>query len=203
VLAREPRADGTELVHLEHHGARVDAVFRPANPSRRGLVSLPEVGAYRLDRLLELDLVPVAVRRDIDARSGSLRLDVGALPDDRQRRGQAQGADAWCPLQDQFNLSYAFDALVGSEARASSAVRYATPSWQLVLTDNRRMLGSDAQPPDHLRTARIDIPTELAARLEGLTAEVLAARLGDVLDGGQRAAILARRDWLLRRADAR
>jgi hypothetical protein len=203
VTTRAPRADGTELLRLEHRGAVVEAVFRPAAAARGEATLLPEVAAYRLDRMLELDLVPVAVRREVDGRSGSLQLDVARLPDDGQRMSQRQGADAWCPLPDQFNLMYAFDVLAGAEARPPSGARYMVPSWQLVLTENRRMLGTDPDPPAHLRGVRIDLPAGLAQRLAALTEETLAARLGDVLGERQRAALLARRDNLLRSAAAR
>jgi hypothetical protein len=194
LAVRRRGADGTEIVELEHAGELVTAVFRPAPP--RGTRSLPEVAAYRLDRLLELDLVPVAVRREVDGRWGSLQLPVDDLLTDQERTSQS-AADAACPLRDQFNLMYVFDALAYNEGRSRQSVRYRRDGLQLVLTDNRRMFGTQSERPPYLRAQAIEIPEYLEARLASLTAEVLTERLRDVLTERQLAALLVRRDLLL------
>jgi hypothetical protein len=202
VAARTPGADGTERLRLERDGVLVDAVFRPAAARARGAESLPEVAAYRLDRLLELDLVPVAVRRELDGRVGSVHLPVDGLPDDRQR-ATAQASDASCPLLDQFNSMYAFDVVAHNEGRSPASMRYSPDNWQLVLTDHRELFDTGTELPEYLREVRIEIPAYLETRLARLDAAVLAERLGDVLDERQLAAILARRDRLLAGAPAR
>ena len=88
IVTTARRANGTELVQLDRNGELVAAVFRAA-PESLGVTELPEVAAYRLDRLLELELVPVAVRREIDGRVGALQLDVGDLPTEAQRASPA------------------------------------------------------------------------------------------------------------------
>jgi calcineurin-like phosphoesterase family protein len=196
VVARKPGTDGAELLELDRDGALAAAVFRPSS-ARRGLATLPEVAAYRLDRLLELDLVPVTVRREIDGRVGSLQLDVRDLPSERQRASQG-AADARCPLRDQFDAMYAFDVLGYGDSRSADAIRY-TDGLQLVLADNARLFAATTTMPPHLRNAEIRVPNYLAAKLAALSAESLAQTLGDVLDERQRGAILARRDLLLGR----
>jgi hypothetical protein len=196
IATRSRAADGVELLELDRDGARVAAVFRPASSQRR-FAALPEVAAYRLDRLLTLDLVPVAVRREIGGRIGSLQLDARGLPSERQRASQGV-ADAQCPLRDQFDAMYLFDMLAYGDSRSADAMRY-TDGLQLVLTDNARLFGTVAAAPPHLRNTEIRVPSYVAAKLEALTAESLAQALGDVLDQRQRAAILARRDLLLGR----
>ncbi len=202
VTARTARSDGTELLQLEQTGLRVTAVFRPA-ATNRSAPALPEVAAYRLDRLLELDLVPVTVRRALDDHVGSLQLDVTELPDDARRVAEGAGAESWCPLQDQFNLMYAFDWLAGNPGRSRDEIRYVPEGWRLVLTGNRRLFGLGTDAPTYLRATRIEIPGRLGARLKNLSTELLATELGDVLDERQRGAILARRDRLLAPATRR
>jgi hypothetical protein len=196
VATRMRRADGTELLRLERGGVAVDAIFRPAGVPRRGPASLPEVAAYRLDRMLELDLVPVTVRRELDGRAGSVQLYVDSLPDDRRRLSE-QASDAFCPLSEQFNLMYAFDMLTHNEGRTPAGMRYEPGSWQLVLTDNRALFGTSAEPASYLRDVRIEIPERLVTLLGRLDRAGLADQLGDVLDDRQRAAILTRRDRML------
>jgi hypothetical protein len=197
VMTRARRADGSEDLQLDRRGELVAAVFRPA--PRRGRAVLPEVAAYRLDRLLELDLIPVAVRREIDGRVGTVQLDTDELPNEQQRSSRPSTTEPWCPLREQFNLMYVLDALAHNEGRSAASMRYVPPSWQLVLTDNRRMFEIHRGLPVYLRTVAIEVPGGLAERLETLTEELLAQRLGDVLDERQRTAILARRDNLLAR----
>jgi hypothetical protein len=196
VTTRTRRADGTELLRLERGGVAVDAIFRPAGVPRRGPASLPEVAAYRLDRMLELDLVPVTVRRELDGRAGSVQLYVDSLPDDRRRLSE-QASDAFCPLNEQFNLMYAFDMLAHNEGRTPAGMRYEPGSWQLLLTDNHGLFGTGAEPAAYLRDVRIDIPERLVMLLGRLDRAQLAERLGDVLDDRQRGAILTRRDRML------
>jgi hypothetical protein len=192
IAAAAPGLDGAERVTLERGGERIEAVFSPA---RRGAGTLPEVAAYRLDRVLGLDLVPVAVRRDVGGRPGALSLPLDGLPSERDRRRQ-NGVDAWCPLVEQFNLMYAFDALAHHDARSPESVRYGE-GLQLALTENTAAFGTRTDRPEHLRGVVIDVPPDLRARLSSLTPDVLDERLGDVLDQRQRAAILTRRDRLL------
>jgi hypothetical protein len=196
VLSRTPRSDGTELWQLERNGDAVNAVFRPA--PRRGFAALPEVAAYRLDRLLDLDLVPVTVRRENEGRVGSLRLDDSRLPNERQRAANAS-AEASCPLLDQFNAMYVFDILTHNDGRRPESMRYRAADWSLVLTDNQGLFSLATDVPAYLRQAPVQIPAHLATLLRGLDEATLATSLGDVLDAPRRTALLERRDRLLAR----
>jgi hypothetical protein len=90
-----------------------------------------------------------------------------------------------------------FDWLAGNPGRMRDEIRFVTEGWRLVLTGNRRLFGLGTDEPVYLRTAQIEVPGYLGARLKALNAELLGAQLGDVLDERQRAAILTRRDRLL------
>jgi hypothetical protein len=199
IAAQSSREDGTRVLRLMHGGGEIEALFAPLGAQRRGERFVPEVAAYRLDRLLDLELVPVAVLRDVDGQLGAVYLDQAALPDEAARVAQRAGGDAWCPLADQFGLMYVLDSLAGSEGRQGAEVRYEPASWQLVLTGNRRMFGTAKDVPANLRAAPIDPSPTLIERLRGLDAAKLSAALGDVLDARRQQALLARRDRLLAR----
>jgi hypothetical protein len=192
VLSRTARADGTELWELERGGTAVAAVFRVG--PRSG--ALADVAAYRLDRLLELDLVPVAVRRDSDGQVGSLQLDVTALPTETQRAVDL-GADAACPLRDQWNAMYVFDVLAHNDERRPETMRYRRSDLALVLTNNEGLFGTATDMPLYLRQTRVEVSEYLATRLRRLDESSLAQALGDVLEASQRTALLARRDLLI------
>ena len=135
----EPKATDDmlgEVVNVSHDGTTVSALFVP-NPRRRGLV--PELAAYRLDRFLELGMVPVTVARDFNGKSGVLQF----LPDQRvnekQRHEASGGGGAWCPLPEQWNAMYTFDALLHNPRARSGA--HALQPRQLSVVPNRPTLG--------------------------------------------------------------
>ena len=70
VAADTPRADGTRALQLAYRGTTIDAVFEPLVAQRRGERTAAAVAAYRVDRLLGLDLVPVTVLRAMEPRPG-------------------------------------------------------------------------------------------------------------------------------------
>jgi hypothetical protein len=199
IAARAAAGGATESLQLVQGGVTVAAIFTPAERARGGVLFAPEVAAYRLDRLLDFDLVPPAVLREIDGRVGSVTVDLGEWPDERARAAAGQ-ADALCPLEDQIELMYAFDILVHNEGRRLEDMRY-SPGLQLALTDNRRLFGAQTRDrPAYLRTAEPELSPLAVTRLRALTPELLAERFGDVLDENRRSALLERRDRLLEAA---
>ena len=187
VLRRTPRGNGTELWELESGGTRVAAVFRFG--PRRGFAALPDVAAYRLDRLLELDIVPVTVRRENDGRVGSLTLDAATLSTEAQRAADP-AAEPTCPLRDQWRAMLVFDALAHNDGRSAAEVRYRRSDWSLVLTNNENLFGTAADVPAYLRRENLEVSAYLAERLRTLDEPSLAQSFGDVLDAPRRAALL-------------
>jgi hypothetical protein len=196
IASRTKRDDGTVQLKLTDGSRDIDALFEPA-AGRRGARFMPAIAAYRLDTLLGFDLVPVAVKREIDGVVGAIYLDPGRLPDETARVAQREGGDAWCPLADEFASMSVFDALAGGSGRLPTELRYSPGSWQLALTGNRRLFATSTSMPGYLRAQPLDVSSALAARLRALDAQAAAAALGDVLDARRVQAILARRDLLL------
>ena len=196
IASRTKLDDGTVKLKLAPGGAELDALFEPAS-GRPGSRFAPAVGAYRLDKLLGFDLVPVAVQRAVDGMPGAVYLDPGGLPDESARVGERSGADAWCPLADQFASMYVFDALAGSEGRGPADLRYTPGSWQLALTGNGRLFGTGGGIPAQLRSQPLAVSPALAERLRALDAKAIADALGDAADSRRVQALLARRDLLL------
>jgi hypothetical protein len=194
IAARTQRDDGTLQLDLSVDGGTINALFEPAR-GRRGSRFTPAVGAYRLDALLGFDLVPVAVQREVDGVLGAVYLDPSRLPDETARVGERGGADAWCPLADQFASMYVFDALAGSEGRTPAELRYTPSTWQLALTGNGRLFSTSASIPAYLNGQPLEVSPSLAERLRALNAK--AAALGGVLDARRAHALLTRRDALL------
>ena len=186
-----PRA-GTRLLTLQQGGTKVRALFITAPAAGRWQ---HEIAAYRLDRLLGIDMVPVTIERTIDGQPGALQFwiekTVSAAVVERERVRLPR----WCSLEPQYNLMRAFDALAGRPARTAENVVIGREDGLARLIDHagafpvaRRLDASVAKP---------QVGAELTRRLRSLTAAKLAAALAPWLDRSQQKALLARRDALL------
>ena len=186
-------AAGRLVVSVSDGTVTVNAAFEPR--ASRG--NYPAVAAYRLDRLLELDMVPVTVVREVGDDDGSLQyLPPDTLDEDR-RAAAGQGGGAYCPLQDQQAAMYAFDALIYNPGRSRQNILYSTDDWQLLLVGNGSTFGTRKGRPAYLEKAPINIGAAWREALSGLNEVALDAELADVLDARRRRALLARRDELL------
>jgi hypothetical protein len=188
-----PRGPDTMDVVVEHAGRKIPAVFAV----RKDDAVRNELAAYRLDRHLGLGIVPATARREIQGRPGYLQ----ARPEKWVTQGDAQRQSlrggGWCALEPQFQLVYAFDMLVGNEARTAETLLFDTSEWNVYVTGQERAFGVGKSVPEYL-AARPPTPgVELRRRLGTLSAPTLATVLGELLDERRRKAILDRRDALL------
>jgi hypothetical protein len=90
-----------------------------------------------------------------------------------------------------------FDILVHNTDRTQENALF-TRDWMLVLIDHSRAFSTARGDPRLLYLEKARVPPSLAKKLAGLTREGLKSALGDWLHDRQIAALLARRDRLLR-----
>lgn len=175
----------------------VSAVFSKSKSKR----FYPGVAAYRLDRLLDLDMVPVTVMREIHGVDGSLQF----MPDKRtnevERSASGRGGGALCPVMDQWAAMYIFDILIFNEGRSQRRMLYDVSSWNLMLSEHDRAFANKKGRPAHLKTTSLAISDGWRQALAELTDEVIAEHFDDVLDKRRRRALAARRDELLETRD--
>jgi hypothetical protein len=185
---------GRKLVTLTDGDGSVRAVFTQG-PRRKGPNT--ELAAYRLDRLLRLDMVPVTVAREVDGKQGTLQF----LPENTQtetaRSASGRGGSARCPLPRQWSAVYVFDALVYNEGRAPTSMVYDTADWQLMLMGHPDSFGTKTGRPPYLESVPLEVTGTWVQALTSLSDDVLRAQLGDVLDERRIEALASRRDMLL------
>lgn len=188
---------GRTIVTLKDADGSVKAVFTE-DPRRKGPDT--ELAAYRLDRMLRLDMVPVTVAREVDGKQGTLQF----LPEHTQtetaRATSGRGGSARCPLPRQWNSVYVFDALVYNEGRAPTSMVYDTVDWQLMLMGHPNAFGTRSGRPAYLANVELDITGTWVAALTSLSDDVLQEQLGDLLDKRRISALGKRRDLLLSEA---
>lgn len=185
------------LVTVSDGKRAVTAVFS----KRKGKGVYPGVAAYRMDRLLELDMVPVTVMREVDGVSGSLQFMPDNQTDEAGRSAAGRGAGATCPIVEQWAAMYVFDTLIYDAGRSSRRILYDLSSWRLMLSENGQAFANKKGRPPQLKNAHIDVTAGWRQALLELTDEVLAENFSDVLDKRRLRALASRRDYLLAGAE--
>jgi hypothetical protein len=193
-------------VLLEKDGVRVHAVFRTVSDRRprfrahhRVIVRFRdhyahEIAAYRLSRMLGLDLVPPAVLRAIGG-DGSLQVWIEGAITEASRRRQARRPARHLEWRRQWQIMKVFDALIDNFDRNQGNI-HADPSWNLWLIDHGRAFTID---PDLARRGRlVSCERRLLQRLEELHRDEVVERLGELLERHQIDALMERRSRLVR-----
>ncbi|MDA0679747.1 MAG: metallophosphoesterase [Proteobacteria bacterium] len=190
-------ASGRTIVKLTSGNDMVQAIF---TKGPRGKGPNTELAAYRLDRLLQLNMIPITVVREVDGKQGTLQF----LPDNIQteaiRAVNGRGGSANCPLPRQWNSLYVFDALVYNDSRTPNSMIYDTGDWQLMSIGHPDTFGTRRGRPAYLATIPLEITGAWVEALSSLSDEVLAANFADVLDEKRINALATRRDLLIEQA---
>jgi hypothetical protein len=169
------------------------ALFQPAS---RAEISR-HIAAYRLDRLIDLQLVPPTVAGSLDGRSGVLTAIWEATLTESDRGARGLRRPDWCAGRSDYQLMYVFDGLIGNNARSPATMLYDQRTWQLGLVGHGDSFGRGRELPAYLARTPQTIPPALAHALEQLDAASLEDALGELLSAAQRRAILERRNRLL------
>lgn len=160
-----------------------------------------EVAAYRLDRALDLHMLPVAVLRNVKTDGAMIEwiapsfteeelLEKGDLPFDSQR------------LADQRAVMSVFDALILNLDRKDSDQLITPDDWNLRLIDHSRAFQVTTDLPESFVSQPCRLPKSLLHRLEKLEAKPLTILFDGLLTEDQIQAMLNRRDQILAKIEA-
>lgn len=153
-----------------------------------------DVVAYRLDRILEVNMVPVAVEREIGGRTGTVQYWIEDSINENQRRAQEIPRSSDCSFAPQFNIMNVFDLLIFNTDRNLGNILY-DADQHIWLIDHTRAFGTRRGEPAMLRNAQVVITPDLAAMLEQVTEESLEP-LKPYLHARQISALVTRAQWL-------
>lgn len=112
-------------------------------------------------------------------------------------------AGGYCDLNAQFQLAYAFDALIGNQARTQDRYLYdLDPSMQarglsLILSGHGSAFGTSTQLPPQLESMLRKTGPEMQARLSRLDAATVKSAIGQWVSDRDIKALLTRRDRIL------
>jgi hypothetical protein len=151
-----------------------------------------EIGAYELDKLLSLNMVPVVVERRVANEYGAAVLwlngvrsweSVMPLPKPR----------SW---DQQLARMKMFDDLIGNSDRNKGNL-LVDADWHIFLIDHSRAFAADLRLPQELQ----NIDRRLWERMLALDEPGLKTRLGEWVDGRRIQALLRRRDAMKKKID--
>ncbi|MCU0975404.1 MAG: metallophosphoesterase [Steroidobacteraceae bacterium] len=182
-------AEGGELLTLRWKTTEIEALFVPAGAGQQ---SFPDVAAYRLDRMLDLAMVPAAVVRKVDGRTGTLRHQPRSVVSEAQRAASKVRLPNWCPMEDQLKAAAVLDALIANAPRPATSLSYSIGNGGLILTGYDAAFGTSPAIPRHLRRAPAAINGLWRLRLAGLESAAARQQLLEVLTVPQYEALLQR-----------
>ncbi len=151
-----------------------------------------EIAAYEVDKLLNLNMVPPTVERQLDGHKGAAQLWVENVAD--SKAGASPGEANRAEWDSQLVRMKMFDNLIGYQDRNLGNMLH-DPTWHLILIDHSPAFGDGTDLPHKL--TRVD--RDLWRRIESLSRNQLDAALGAWLEGAEIKAILDRREKM--RAD--
>lgn len=189
----EHEENGRDVLEVSLDGKSLGVRFIKA---KRGDIH-PEVAAYRLDRLLKLDMVPVTVPREYDGKPGALQFVPVKRMDEAQRQMQRAGGGAWCPLPEQWTSMMIFDTLIANDARSADTIYYNLTNWQLMLVGYNSAFSLSTAKSTRFKDGKIRIGRSWQEALKSIDTDTLQTTLGDVLDERRIRALAKRRDLLL------
>ncbi|MBC7350527.1 MAG: hypothetical protein H5U05_11235 [Candidatus Aminicenantes bacterium] len=172
-----------------------------------------EIAAYRLDKLLGLNMVPPTVEREFQGQKGSLQLWVQkeySLLEVMEKKiplpSSGPEADNW---EKRKHLSRAFDALIANEDRTQQNTLY-TKDWRMILIDHSRSFRTGKKFTQNLIYSEkhpegpklmSELPRAFVEKIKSLNFELIKSIVGEYLTDAEIEAILARKELILKAVD--
>ncbi|NLD36750.1 MAG: hypothetical protein GX654_07775 [Desulfatiglans sp.] len=159
-----------------------------------------DVAAYRLDRMLDLEMVPAAVTRKIDGIEGVLQYWVENSINERDREETKAPFESYCKKDQQFWIRYIFDILIFNEDRNLTNILWTKSDYMMVFIDHTRAFRLNGKRPKMYRKVPLYLSDMLYKKLGSLNLENLTQNLSPYLNKMQINALIKRRDLILKEA---
>jgi hypothetical protein len=158
------------------------------------------VAAYRIDRLIGLNMVPVSVTRRYgnDLAAFTWWIDDVMMEEGTRlkQKKEAPDTEKW---NEQMQLVRVFDQLIANTDRNVGNLLI-TSDWRIWPIDHTRAFRLNKEPKSLGNVTRCD--REVLEKMKALDKETLKKSLHDVLTGDEMDALLARRDAIVKHIEA-
>jgi len=211
---REAVTNPWELT-IEKDGIIRNALWKNPEGRQKGFLEgwKWEIAAYRLDKLLGLNMVPPTVEKRFKDDRGSCQLWIESKMDLKEKVEKK----IKCPSYKLFHwnraiyLQRAFDNLIANEDRHQKQILI-TDDWRMILIDHSRSFRTSKKfikkliyTEKHKEGPKImkELPRDFVENLKTLTFESIKDVVGEYLTDNEINAVLVRRDLILKEIDKR
>jgi hypothetical protein len=196
-----------QKITLEKDGRQEYGVFKSIDDRKPGVTVLPygpeldfkdswkfEVGAYELDKLLSLNMIPPTVERFYNKKMGSLQLWIENCNTEEERIKKNMAPPDPTSWREQTLKIYVFDNLIYNIDRNQGNILI-TGEWKMILIDHSRAFKNNGA----LRAAKdlTCFSLSLMKALDKLDEKSMKEHAGKYLTGYEIRAMLERRDKIL------
>ncbi len=162
---------------------------------------LYDVAAYKIDRLLDWQLVPTAVIADVEGDEGALSDWVENAINERDRLEKEIPFSGYCKQYEQYRMRFVFDVLIYNEDRNLTNILWTKNDFMMKFIDHSLAFRSTEKRPKQYAKVPLQVSDLLRGRLQSLNQDELTQELSPYLHPRQIEAILARRDLILKEAE--
>jgi hypothetical protein len=194
---------------LEKDGISNDALWKNPEGRMRGFIEnwKWEIAAYRMDKLLGLNMVPPTVEKEFQNDRGSCQLWIDAKMSLKDKYEQNIDTPSYkvFPWNRALYLQRAFDNLIANEDRHQNQYLI-TEDWRIILIDHSRSFRTSGKFAKRLiydekykEGPRLmkQLPRAFVEKLKALDAESIKAAVGEFLTDKEIEYVLIRRDLII------
>lgn len=207
---------GASKLRLEWEGANRSAAFKTVDDHRTRLTRFktasPELmfsdsyryerAAYLLDRVLNINMMPVTVLRTVDGTDGAVIDWVEGAINELDRREKGLQAPVPEELIAQRNVMFLFDALVGNIDRNLGNQLITTNDWKLHVIDFSRSFRTNHKLTSAFKEIPSSLPRTLYEELKSMRPDTIHEIMKGLLSRVQVKALLARRKRLVEKIES-
>jgi hypothetical protein len=214
-FARSQAVSEPYVLELEKDGKTGKGLWKNPEGRVRGYIDYWrfEIAAYRLDKLLGLNMIPPTVERRFRGDRGSCQWMIENAVNLREKNRRKLKTPSYriVPLNNALYLQRAFDNLIANEDRNEGDLLY-TEDWRMILVDHSRAFRTGSKYARRLINDERSrggprpmkrLPRRFVERLRGLTFETVRGAVGEYLEDDEIQALLQRRDLMVAWLDKR
>jgi len=224
-LLRRGRIGRTERTHLgvtdplrvwvEDQGETISGCFKYVDLQTKGITRtrsgktelnftdrhIYDQAAYKLDRELGMNRIPVAVSRKVRGLQGTLVHWLDDVVDETSRLEQSLSPEVRAKIHQQKSTMLVFDALIDNIDRNAGNLLYTRSDWDLYLIDHTRAFRTETKLREKFLARSVKLHRPFYEKLRELDETRLRKILKGLLSRTQIRALLVRRDLIVEKVE--